>query len=89
MALTEKRRNEIAWLALVYRTRKQGLPHFKTNEFRREIRNNAKEIGVSVEEAAEFARALIMPLVEEMFELPKKDDGHNFRDGVESGPSDD
>ena len=92
MAMSEERRNEIAWLLLVQRLKKSGLRHLKPNEFKRDVANGAKEIGISTEEAMEFAKMSIMPLVEEMLKPSRvkviHDDGHNFRDGVESGPRD-
>jgi hypothetical protein len=86
MVLSTERRNEIAWKALIQRFKEKGISHLKPNEFQREIGNFANKISVSKEEAMEFAEELIFSLVNELFVLPKKDDGHNFQDGVESGP---
>jgi hypothetical protein len=88
MAMSEARRNEIAWQVVAQRLREKGISHLKPNEFQREIFNGAKKMGISKDEAMEFAKELIIPLVNEIFILPeeKSDDGHNFFDGVESGP---
>lgn len=67
MSLTKERRNEIAWLAMIEIMRKQGLPHLKPNEFQREVTNKAKQLGISENEAKEFAKELILPMVEELF----------------------
>jgi hypothetical protein len=85
MALTEARRNEIAWMLLVQKLQERGLSHLKPNEFKRDMANGAKKIGISIEEATEFARMSIIPLVEALFEQEKPKDGHNFYDGVERG----
>jgi len=67
MALTEARRNEIAYLIIVERMKRRGIAHLKPNEFQRDIKNQSKKMGVSTEEAMEFARGIIMPLVEALF----------------------
>lgn len=83
MALTEKRRNEIAYLIVLGKTKKHGIPNLQKNELQRSLVNEAKQLGVTIEEAQEFMRGLILPLVEAAFPAPKADDGHNFSDGVE------
>ena len=66
MKMSKERRNEIAWKILVHRVKKQGIPHLRPNEFRRDVLNGAKEIGIGPTEAMEFSKALILPLVREM-----------------------
>ncbi len=72
MMLSEERRNEIAWKFLIYEVKRKGLPHLKPNEFQREVINVAKEIDISKEEAMEFAKDLIFPLIAEMT-IPETD----------------
>ncbi|MFH1402502.1 MAG: hypothetical protein ABIG87_02645 [Patescibacteria group bacterium] len=66
--MTTERRNEIAYLYVVERIlRRHGIPSWKPNEIKREIGNTAKSLGISFEEASEFARELVWNLVEQAF----------------------
>lgn len=66
MALTEQRRNEIAWMLTKERTSKEGVKlHGK---LRREIGNGAKRLGITTEEAMAFAEELVRGLVSEVFD---------------------
>jgi len=71
MALTEERRNEIAYLYVVNKVKNEGISNFKANEIKRQIGNTAKELGISPQEAQEFVRGLVLPLIEEAFPAPK------------------
>ena len=72
MAMTEARRNEIAYLFLLSQKRRNGIGNFKPNEVNRELGNVAEDIGISIEEVREFAHNFVTKLVEEAFASPKK-----------------
>lgn len=67
MALTEERRNEIAYLYVVNLVEQKGIKTLKPNEIRRQILNTAKELGISEQEAVQFARGVVFPLLEKAF----------------------
>lgn len=68
MALSERRKGEIALLLLKHRLRDDGIR--LTPNFRREVGNDAKAIEVEIDEAMEFAEEIVRELVDETF--PKK-----------------
>lgn len=68
--MTMERRNEIAYLYVMGLTRRRGVPNLKPNEIKREIGNTAKSLGISFEEASEFAHGLISFLVSKAFPEP-------------------
>ncbi len=68
MALTQERRNELAWIMVFDKARDQGIPTFKPNEFQRELKNAAKRMGIDPHEAMEFARELYSPLFDKLFQ---------------------
>ena len=59
------RKGQIALLVLKQKLREDGVR--LTPNMRRQIGNTAKNIGISVEEATEFAEGMIRELVEEAF----------------------
>ena len=59
------RKNQIAFLFLKQQLRERGVRI--TPNFRREIGNISKSIGVPNKEAMEFAEIIVRELVEEMF----------------------
>ncbi len=63
--MDEKRKGELAILFLKHQLRQKGVR--LTPNLKREIGNEAKAIGVEVEEAAEFVEIIIRELVEESF----------------------
>ena len=63
--LTEQRKGNIAMLYLKHKLRSTGLR--LTPNFKREVGNTAKSLGISYEEALEFAENLVRELVDEMF----------------------
>ena len=67
--MDEARRGQIALLYLRNKLREEGV-RFSPN-MSRQIGNTAKAIGISVEEAKEFAEIIVRELVEESF--PKSD----------------
>jgi len=69
--MTKERRNEIAYLYVAEKVRQRGIPTLKPNEIKREIGNTAKSLGISFEEASEFARELVLILVEAAFLEPE------------------
>jgi len=69
MALTKERKGELAWIFLKEKVGKQGI-RLSPNEFKREIGNEAKKMGVDVEEAVDFIELFVRELVDEMF--PKR-----------------
>ena len=58
------RRNEIAYLLLVHQMMKKALP--APNDFRREMGNQAKEIGVELEELMQFFLGIFPKLIGRM-----------------------
>ena len=59
------RRNEIAYLFLKYKLKREGA-HVCPN-FRRDVGSTAATIGISFEEALEFVEPVIRELVDETF----------------------
>lgn len=68
MAISKERQGEIALKYLKNKLRRDGVT-IKPN-MQRQTANEAKDLGISPEEAAEFAEMLVRELVEEAF--PKK-----------------
>ncbi|QQR65388.1 hypothetical protein IPH92_02305 [Candidatus Kaiserbacteria bacterium] len=66
--MTEARKGEIALLVLKMQMRRDGFRIGK--HIQRDIGNEAKAIGIPVEEAQEFIEGVVRELVEETF--PKK-----------------
>jgi hypothetical protein len=62
---------EIARKLLKHKLQKDGIHKFAPNEFRREIGNVAKAIGVEERVLMEFAEILVRELVDEAFPLKK------------------
>ena len=60
--MTEERRGQIALLALKDKTRREGL---KLDNWRRGLGDNAKRLGITLDEASEFVEILTRELVEE------------------------
>ena len=71
--MNEIRKGQIALLFVKYQLCEKGVR--LTPNFRREIGNGAKTIGVPIEEAMEFVESIIREMVEE-----------TFRTSVEPGP---
>jgi hypothetical protein len=69
MALSQERKGEIALLYVRNMLYRDGIK--LSQETQREIVNKSKQIGVSVEEATEFAEEMVRDLVEKVFP-PKK-----------------
>ena len=65
MAITKERQGELALMHLKSKLRREGIT-IKPN-MRRQTANEAKELGISHEEAAEFAELLFREIVEEAF----------------------
>lgn len=65
MAISKERQGELALMYLKNKLRREGVT-IKPN-IRRQTANEAKELGISSEEAAEFAEMLIREIVEEAF----------------------
>lgn len=61
MALSEERRNEIAWQYLLSRIQQSDLRHtnFDSADTRQKIRVTAEELDIPFEEALEFVRELL------------------------------
>ena len=59
------RKGQIAFLFLKHQLREKGVR--LTPNFKREIGNEAKAIGISIEEATEFVESVVRELVEETF----------------------
>jgi len=74
--MDDKRKGEIALLCVKLKLRKDGIRLAQNT--RREIGSTAKELGISTDEASEFAELMVRQLVDEVF-VPK---GSGFRDGV-------
>jgi len=64
------RKGQIALLLIRYQFREKGVR--LTPNFRREVGNEAKAIGVPIEEATEFVELIVRELVEETFAKPDK-----------------
>jgi hypothetical protein len=67
MALSQERQGEIAYATLKYIMAQRGFNLSAGSK--REIDNIAKAIGVSREEAAEFAEKIVREVVDEIFPL--------------------
>ncbi len=63
--LTEARNGEIARLILKSQLRKKGVT--LDNNFRRDIGNEAKNLGIPHEEMLEFVEKIVREIVEETF----------------------
>lgn len=63
--MDEKRKGEIALLFLKYKLRRDGVRVGQNTK--REIGNTAKDIGITPEEAMEFAEIMTRELVDETF----------------------
>ncbi len=70
--MDETRKGQIALLYLKNKPREDGVR--LTPNFRRQVGNTAKAIGISVDEAMEFSELLVRELVEEAF---AKSDKHS------------
>jgi hypothetical protein len=64
------RKGQIALLLIKHQLREKGVR--LTPNFRREVGNEAKAIGVPIEEATEFVELIVRELVEETFAKPDK-----------------
>jgi len=64
------RKGQIALAYLKNKLREEGVR--LTPNFRRQVGNTAKAIGISTEEAMEFAEGMVRELVEEAFAKPDK-----------------
>ncbi|MBU1557715.1 hypothetical protein KKC45_02030 [Patescibacteria group bacterium] len=73
MAMTEARRNEIAYLYILAKIRREGVSSLNPNNIKRELGNSAKEVGITIEEAMEFTHNLVLPLIKEAFPMPKEE----------------
>lgn len=69
--MTTERQGEIALMLLKRKFQKQGLSSFAQDNFRREIGNVAKAIGIEVRELEEFAEILVKGVVDDMFNYRK------------------
>jgi hypothetical protein len=65
MAISKQRQGELALMYLKNKLRHEGVT-IKPN-MQRQAANEAKELGISPEEAAEFAEMLVRDIVEEAF----------------------
>ena len=68
--MDEKRRGEIAVMCVRQKFMENGIR--LSSNFRREIGNTAKQIGISTEEAMEFVEGFVRELIKETFALPAK-----------------
>ena len=68
--LSKERKGEIALLALKHQKKKEGI-RLCPDTFQRDIGNMSKSLGISKEEALEFARELVDEAVKECFEGKK------------------
>jgi len=69
--MDQTRRNEIAFQILKHKLRQEGVR--LTPNFKREVGNAAKAIGIPLAEALEFSEFMIRELVDEMFAKKKSD----------------
>jgi len=69
--MDEVRKGQIALLLIKHQLRKKGVR--LTPNFKREIGNEAKAIGISTEEAMEFVEPIVRELLEETFSKTKLD----------------
>lgn len=65
--LSTQRKGEIALLVLKFQKKKEGIK-LCPESFQRDVGNMAKSIGISKDEALDFARELIEETVKECFE---------------------
>ena len=70
--MDESRRGQIAIMVVKSILREKGVQ--LTPNFRREIGNRAKEIGISTDELLEFVEPLVRELVDETFTKKGKDE---------------
>ncbi len=68
--MDNRRKEQIALLLIKHQLREKGIR--LTPNFRRGIGNEANSIGISVDEAMEFAEIIVRELVEEIFAKPTK-----------------
>lgn len=68
--MDDVRKGQIALLYLKNKLREDGVR--LTPNVRRQIGNTAKAVGISIEEATEFAEIMVRELVEETFAKAKK-----------------
>lgn len=64
--LSKERKGEIALLVLKFQKKKEGIK-LCPDTFKRDVGNMAKSIGISKEEALEFAREIVEETVKECF----------------------
>lgn len=64
--LSKERKGEIALLALKHQKKKEGVK-LCPETFQRDVGNMAKALGISKEEALEFAREIVEETVKECF----------------------
>ncbi len=76
--LTEVRKGEIALMIFRMRIRMDGIRIGKN--FRREVGNTAKELGISAEEAMEFMESMTQELMLETFANKKNGTGTKTSD---------
>ena len=68
--MKEQRRGEIAVMCVRQKFMENGIR--LSSNFRREVGNAAKQIGISTEEAMEFVEGFVRELIKETFALPAK-----------------
>lgn len=68
--MDETRKGQIALMFLKHQLRQKGVR--LTPNFKREIGNEAKAIGISLEEATAFVETIVRELVEETFAKTSK-----------------
>ncbi|NLE07156.1 MAG: hypothetical protein GX627_00885 [Parcubacteria group bacterium] len=64
--MTEERRGQIALMFLKLKLQEEGV-RLRPNDFRRQVGNWAKALGITTEEAMAFAEGLVRELVEVIF----------------------
>ncbi|MDD2935386.1 MAG: hypothetical protein PHX25_02840 [Candidatus Pacebacteria bacterium] len=67
MAMSEARRNEIAYLYVLNKVRKDGVGSLVPNAVNRQLGTTAVELGITPEEAREFTTDMVNKLVAEAF----------------------
>ena len=75
MELSVERRNEIAYLLFEANVKEHGLSCLDPEKVAASLRKKIEGQDVSLEEVQEFARCVILPLVNEAYPKPKTDDG--------------
>ncbi len=68
--MTDARRGEIAFLVLKQRSMKEGIRLMP--DFKRNLANDAKELGISFEEMMEFVESIVREAVDNAFGKSKK-----------------